>query len=227
MDGAGITVLVWVLAAALAVPAALASGMARLSGSRIVRFIAGIYIEFFRGTSALVQLFILFFVMPFFGLTLSPLVAGIVTLGLNEGSYGADVVRGAIQAVPKGQSEAAVTLGMSRWARFRRVILPQAFVEMLPPAGNLAIDLLKLTSLVSLVTLADITFQAQGLRLGAGDPLVIFAVLLAVYFVLSSIITFAFSALERRARRGLHTGPAQRGGGVMTLLRLERGRPPA
>ncbi len=226
MDGAGVTVLVWVLAAALAVPAALASGMARLSGSRIVRFVAGIYIEFFRGTSALVQLFILFFVMPFFGLTLSPLVAGIVTLGLNEGSYGADVVRGAIQAVPKGQSEAAVTLGMSRWARFRRVILPQAFVEMLPPAGNLAIDLLKLTSLVSLVTLADITFQAQGLRLGAGDPLVIFAVLLTVYFVLSSIITFGFSRMERRARRGLHTGPVRPRRSVASALRLQRGRPP-
>jgi len=210
LAGADVTILVWVLAAAIAVPAALASGMARLSRSRIVRFVAGVYIEFFRGTSALVQLFILFFVMPFFGLTLSPLAAGIITLGLNEGSYGSDVVRGAIQAVPKGQSEAAITLGMSPWTRFRRVILPQAFVEMLPPAGNMAIDLLKLTSLVSLVTLADITFEAQGLRVGGGEPIVIFAVLLAVYFVLSSIITFGFQRLERRARRGLHTEPLQR-----------------
>ena len=210
MDGAGVTILVWTLAAALAIPAALASGMARLSRSGIVRLLAGVYIEFFRGTSALVQLFILFFVMPFFGVTLSPLVAGIVTLGLNEGSYGSDVVRGAIQAVPKGQSEAAVTLGMSPWNRFRRVILPQAFLEMLPPAGNMAIDLLKLTSLVSLVTLADITFQAQGLRVGGGEPIVIFAVLLAIYFVLSSIITFGMARLERRARRGLHMGPPTR-----------------
>jgi polar amino acid transport system permease protein len=210
MDGAGVTILVWALAAAVAIPAALTAGMARLSRSWIVRFIAGAYIEFFRGTSALVQLFILFFVMPFFGVSLSPLVAGILALGLNEGSYGSDVVRGAIQAVPKGQSEAAITLGMSPWTRFRRVILPQAFVEMLPPAGNLAIDLLKLTSLVSLVTLADITFQAQGLRVGAGDPLVIFAVLLAIYFLLSSVITVGFSVLERRARRGLHTGPLTR-----------------
>jgi polar amino acid transport system permease protein len=210
MDGAGVTILVWTLAAAVAIPAALTAGMARLSRLWVVRFVAGVYIEFFRGTSALVQLFILFFVMPFFGLTLSPLVAGILALGLNEGSYGSDVVRGAIQAVPKGQSEAAITLGMSPWARFRRVILPQAFLEMLPPAGNLAIDLLKLTSLVSLVTLADITFQAQGLRVGAGDPLLIFAVLLAIYFVLSSVITLGMSVLERRARRGLHTGPLTR-----------------
>lgn len=206
MEGAWVTVVVWVLAAAVAIPAALLSGTARLSGSWIIRFIAGVYIEFFRGTSALVQLFILFFVMPFFGLSLSPMLAGILALGLNEGSYGADVVRGAIQSVPKGQKEAATTVGMSPWARFRRVVFPQAVVEMLPPAGNLAIDLLKLTSLVSLVTLSDITFKGQELRLGAGDPLAIFAVLLGIYFVLSSIITLAFSLLERRARRGLDPG---------------------
>lgn len=206
MGGAWVTVVVWVLAAAVAIPAALVAGTARLSGSRIVRSLAGAYIEFFRGTSALVQLFILFFVMPFFGLSLSPMLAGVLALGLNEGSYGAEVVRGAIQAVPKGQREAATTLGMRPWARFRRVILPQAVVEMLPPAGNLAIDLLKLTSLVSLVTLSDITFEGQQLRLGAGNPLAIFAVLLTIYFVLSSVITVAFAALERRARRGLDPG---------------------
>lgn len=206
MEGAEVTVVVWALAAAVAVPAALAAGMARLSQSLVVRFIAGVYIEFFRGTSALVQLYILFFVMPFFGLSLSPMVAGILALGLNEGSYGADVVRGAIQAVPKGQKEAATTVGMSPWTRFRRVVLPQAIVEMLPPAGNLAIDLLKLTSLVSLVTLSDITFQGQQLRLGAGDPLVIFGVLLAIYLAMSSVITLGFSTLEKYAGRGLHAG---------------------
>jgi len=210
MGGFGVTVTVWVLAALIAIPAALLAGMSRLSSSRIVRFLGGVYIEFFRGTSALVQLFALFFVMPFFGLTLSPMVAGVLALGLNEGSYGAEVVRGAIQAVPKGQSEAATALGMSRWNRFRRVVLPQAFVEMLPPGSNLAIDLLKLTSLVSLVTLSDITFEGQQLRLGAGDPLLIFAVLLSIYFFLASVISIVFSLVEGRARRGLHTGPSRR-----------------
>jgi polar amino acid transport system permease protein len=203
MNGAGVTILVWTLAAMLAVPVAFAAGTGQLSSSRAVRTVATVYIEIFRGTSALVQLFTLFFVMPFFGLSLSPLVAGILALGLNEASYGADVVRGAIQAVPKGQAEAATTLGMRPWARFRRVVLPQALVLMLPPAGNLAIDLLKLTSLVSLVTLSDITFQGQQLRLGAGDPVVIFIVLLSIYFALSSIIAFGIRLLERRARRGL------------------------
>jgi polar amino acid transport system permease protein len=203
MNGAGVTILVWTLAALLAVPVAFAAGTGQLSSSRAVRAVSSLYIEIFRGTSALVQLFTLFFVMPFFGLSLSPLVAGILALGLNEASYGADVVRGAIQAVPKGQGEAATALGMRPRVRFRRVILPQALVLMLPPAGNLAIDLLKLTSLVSLVTLSDITFQGQQLRLGAGDPVVIFIVLLGIYFVLSSLIAFGISMLERRARRGL------------------------
>lgn len=206
MGGAGVTVFVWTMAAGLAVPVALVAGTARLSGSWIVRTLAGVYIEFFRGTSALVQLFILFFVLPFFGWSPSPMLAGILALGLNEASYGAEVVRGAIQGVPKGQKEAATALGMSPWARFRRVVFPQAVVEMLPPAGNLAMDLLKLTSLVSLVTLSDITFEGQQLRLGAGDPLAIFAVLLTMYFVLASVITLGFSLLERRARRGLQRG---------------------
>lgn len=203
MDGAGVTVGVWFLAALLGIPVAFAAGMGRMSSSRILRLIAGVYIEFFRGTSALVQLFTLYFVMPFFGVSLSPLVAGVLALGLNEASYGADVVRGAIQGVPKGQTEAAKVLGMGAWTRFRRVVLPQALVLMLPPASNLAIDLLKLTSLVSLVTLADITFQGQQLRLGAGNPIVIFCVLLLIYYVFSTIIAFAFRWFERRARRGL------------------------
>lgn len=203
MDGAGVTVGVWFLAALLGIPVAFAAGMGRMSSSRILRLVAGVYIEFFRGTSALVQLFTLYFVMPFFGLSLSPLIAGVLALGLNEASYGADVVRGAIQGVPRGQTEAATVLGMGGWTRFRRVVLPQALVLMLPPASNLAIDLLKLTSLVSLVTLADITFQGQQLRLGAGNPVVIFCVLLVIYYVFSTVIAFAFRWFERRARRGL------------------------
>lgn len=203
LDGAGVTISVWFLAALLAVPVAIVAGAARLSRLPLVRMLAGVYIEFFRGTSALVQLFFLFFVLPFFGLPLSPFAAGVLALGLNEGSYGAEVVRGALQAVPKGQREAATVLGMSRWARFRRVIFPQALVLILPPAGNLAIDLLKLTSLVSLVTLSDITFEGQQLRLSAGDPLAVFGVLLVIYFVLATLIAAGFRVLERRARRGL------------------------
>lgn len=203
MGGAGVTLGVWGLAALLGIPVAFAAGMGRLSSSRIVRIVAGVYIEFFRGTSALVQLFTLYFVMPFFGLSLSPLVAGVLALGLNEASYGADIVRGAIEGVPRGQKEAATVLGMGSLTRFRRVVLPQALVLMLPPASNLAIDLLKLTSLVSLVTLADITFEGQQLRLGAGDPILIFCVLLVIYYVFSTLIAFAFRMLERHARRGM------------------------
>src|SRR3546814_7894014 len=100
-------------------------------------FLSNRYIELFRVTSALVQLFWLFFVLPEFGIRLSEMTVAVLGLGLNVGAYGAEVVRGAIQAVPKGQWEAATALNMSYPLAMRRIILPQAVVAMLPPWGNL------------------------------------------------------------------------------------------
>ena len=128
---------------------------------RRVRWLATVYVEVFRGTSALVQLFWLFFVLPQFGLTLAPFLVAVLALGLNVGAYGSEVVRGAILGVPRGQWEATTALNMTRAAALRRIILPQAFVAMIPPWGNLFIELLKATSLVSLITLSDLTFRAQ------------------------------------------------------------------
>ncbi len=98
-----------------------------------LRWLAVAYIEVFRGTSALVQLFWLFFVLPHFGITLAPLNVAILTLGLNVGAYGAEVVRGAVSAVPRGQWEATVALNLTRMQALRRVVLPQAVVSMIPP----------------------------------------------------------------------------------------------
>lgn len=203
LKGSVITIQVTVLASILAAIVALVAGAARLSRSWLIRTVAGIYIEVFRGTSVLVQLYFAYFVLPLFGLELTPLTAGVLAIGLNSGSYGAEIVRGAVQAVPKGQVEAATVLGMSAWKRFRHVVLPQALVIILPSAGNQLIDLLKLTSLVSLITLADITFEAQALRTTYGDTLQIFSAVLVFYFVLASGIAAGTRALERRVRRGI------------------------
>src|SRR3546814_9872146 len=124
------------------------AAIARMYGPRPLRWLAISYIELFRGTSALVQLFWLFFVLPHFGLTLPPLTVAVVALGLNVGAYGAEVVRGAIDAVPRGQWEATIALNMSRIEALRRVILPQAVVAMSPPWGNLFNETLKATALV-------------------------------------------------------------------------------
>lgn len=155
---------------------------------------------------ALVQLFWLFFVLPHFGLTLSPLVVGIAALGLNVGAYGAEVVRGAIGSVGRGQWEAATALNLTRAQALRRIILPQAFVAMIPPWGNLFIELLKATSLVSLITLSDLAFKAQQINQNTLRTAEVFGSVLLIYLALSVLITVAMRALETRAARGLRRG---------------------
>lgn len=206
LRGAWVTVQITALATLLWVPAAVLAGLMRLSKRRIVRVIAGIYIEFFRGVSTLVLLFWLFFALPLLGLPLSPLVAGVLGLGLSLGAYGAEVVREAVRAVPKGQTEATIALNMKPFQRMTRVILPQAAVAMLPPFGNLMIELLKGTSLVSLITLADLTFQAQLLRSSTGESAQLFLLILIMYFVMAYAITLVMRALERRVSSGLDIG---------------------
>jgi polar amino acid transport system permease protein len=198
LSGLGVTVEVTVLSGALGIALAFVAGVARGSDHRTVRIIAGIYVEVFRGTSAIVQLFWLFFALPLLGISLPPLEAGVVALGLNFGAYGAEVVRGAIHAVPKEQQEGAIALNLTPIQRLRRVTLPQAIPIMLPPFGNLLVELLKGTSLVSLVTLQDLTFKGQiviNTTLRTPD---VFAQLLCIYFVLAFGLTRLVRFAESR-----------------------------
>jgi polar amino acid transport system permease protein len=206
LDGAGVTAKITAFAIVLALIVAFVMGTARLSSHRIVLLAAGAYIEVFRGTSVLVQMFWIFFALPAFGLRLTAIAAAVLALGLNVGAYGAEIVRGAIKAVPPGQIEAAVALNMRPGLRMRRVVLPQALVAMLPPFGNLMIELLKGTALVSLITLSDLTFQAQVLRAHTGRTLAVFSLTLLFYFLMSSVITAVVRLLERRVSRGLDIG---------------------
>jgi polar amino acid transport system permease protein len=160
----------------------------------------------FRGTSALVQLFWLFFVLPQFGVTLNPFTVGVAALGLNIGAYGAEVIRGAIQSVDRGQWEAAQALNLTRSQALRRIILPQAFVAMIPPWGNLFIELLKATSLVSMITLADLTFKAQQLNQNTLHTVQIFSIVLLMYLGMSMLITALMRIVEHQASKGLGRG---------------------
>jgi polar amino acid transport system permease protein len=206
LRGAVITLQVTAGGAVVAVVAALSAGLARLYGASPWRWLATGYVELFRGTSALVQLFWLFFVLPHFGLTLEPMSVGIAALGLNVGAYGAEVVRGAIGSVGRGQWEAATALNLTRAQALRRIILPQAFVAMIPPWGNLFIELLKATSLVSLITLSDLAFKAQQLNQNTLRTAEIFSTVLLMYLAMSVLITLAMRAVETRAARGLRRG---------------------
>jgi len=203
LDGAVVTIELTVMGCALALVAAFVAGLGRLSRHWSVRAMATSYIEFFRGTSIFVQLFWAYFVLPLFGLPLTPLQAGVLALGLNVGAYGAEVVRGAILALPKEQYEACTALNLSRFQRMRYVILPQALVLMLPTFGNNAIELLKGTAVVSLISLSDMTFQAQVVRAQTGSTAMPFLTILVLYFAIALVLSFSIRGLERKLSAGL------------------------
>jgi len=203
LQGAVVTIELTLMGSALALIFAFLAGLGRLSRFGIARAIATIYIEFFRGTSIFVQLFWVYFVLPFAGLSLTPLQAGVLALGLNVGAYAAEVVRGGIQAIGREQYEACTALNLNRRQRMRHVILPQAFIIMLPTFGNNAIELLKATSVVSLISLADMTFQASVVRAQTGRTAMPFITILVLYFIMAQAIAFGVRFLERRMARGL------------------------
>jgi polar amino acid transport system permease protein len=210
LEASRTTLWITLWASALALVMAFVGGVAKLSHNTLVRWLAVIYIELFRGTSAIVQLFWLFFVLPFFGIELPAVLAGILALGLNVGAYGAEVVRGAILAVPKGQYEAATALNFTSQQRLWRVLIPQAVVNMIPPFGNLAIELLKATSLVSLVTVTDLTYRAQILdrnSFGVQTSSIYFLTLM-LYFAFAIVITLAIRSVETRLSTGRNRGRA-------------------
>jgi polar amino acid transport system permease protein len=206
LEGAALTIQIALLGSILAVIAAIGAALAKMYGPAPLRWLAVSYIEVFRGTSALVQLFWLFFVLPHFGVSLEPFTVAVIGLGLNVGAYGAEVVRGAVVSITRGQWEAATALNMTRVQALRRIILPQAFVAMIPPWGNLLIELLKSTALVSLITLTDLAFKAQQMNQTTMKTIPIFTLVLLIYLAMSLAITIGMRMLEVQASRGLARG---------------------
>ncbi|MFJ9990495.1 ectoine/hydroxyectoine ABC transporter permease subunit EhuC [Pseudomonas putida] len=208
IQGAWVTIQVTFFGSLLAIVAAILAALGRMSPWRLVSWFSVTYIEVFRGTSLLVQLFWLFFVLPLppFNLELSPYAVAIVGLGLHIGAYGAEVMRGAIGSVAKGQYEAATALNFSAYKRFRRIILPQALLAAIAPGTNLLIELLKNTSLVSLITLSDLSFRARQLDQATFQTLEIFSLALVMYFILAQAINLGMRAIERRLARGRMRG---------------------
>ncbi|MGW3929711.1 ectoine/hydroxyectoine ABC transporter permease subunit EhuC [Streptomyces microflavus] len=208
-SGLWVTLEATVLGALLAVVLAFALGL--MAGSRLLlaRGFSRVVVEFFRGTSLYIQLFWLYYAMPLLtGYELTPVVCGVVAFGLNFGAYGAEVVRGAINSVPRAQYEAAIALNLSPSRRLWKVILPQAWVQMIPSFTNLLIQLLKATPLLWLIAAADLMTVIQQLRDRTGETLTAYLTLLAAYFVLAYALTMLMNLLERSAKRrlGLDTG---------------------
>lgn len=198
LSGTLVTIVLTVLAALLAIAIALAAGLMRMAPNVLVRGAATVYIEIFRGTSLLVQLYWIFFVLPLFGITLEKFAAGFVAVGMNLGAYGAELVRGAILSVPKGQWEAALALNMTPAKRMLRVILPQAVLIMLPSWGNLLIELLKGTALVALIAVADLMFQVKQINGTTFMSAEAFGTALIIYYVIARFMITPFMRwLER------------------------------
>jgi polar amino acid transport system permease protein len=194
--------------------AAILLGIASLARLRVVRAAVRVYVEVLRGVSAIILIIWIYYALPLFGVELSAMQAGVLALGLNLSAYGTEIVRGAIQAIPQGQTEAAIAINLSAAQRTWSVILPQAMVAMLPPYGNLLIEVMKASALVSLISLNDLLQEAQNLRqLRVADSAVIFGTTLVMYFVIGLAITGAVRLLERRFGRGLDVRTAGIGAG--------------
>ena len=186
------TAQVFVYSALLAVIISIIFGIMRLSKNIIIQVLATVYIEFYRGTSLIIQMFWIYYVLPLFGLPLPALLAGVLALGMNFGAYGAEVLRAGILAVPKGQWEGAHALNFSKAKRMRRIIIPQIYPIILPPASNLAVELLKGTALVSLITLVDLMFVAKQINMMTWLSAQSFGLALLIYFVMARFVLVPF-----------------------------------
>lgn len=205
IEGTITTIQLTLASGVLALVISFIIGLARLSRHWPIRVLATVYLEFFRGTSAIVQMFFMYFVLPLLGVFLPALLAGIVACGFNLGAYGSEIVRGSVQSVGKGQREAARALNYNTYQMYRYVLIPQAIPVMIPSFANLQIELLKLTAVASLITISDLTFMAQIIRVQTALTLEPFLVILAIYFILSSILIFFTNLLEKKFSKGRNT----------------------
>lgn len=208
-QGVLITLVLTVGGALLSFILAFGLGLMAMSKQVVVRGAGRVFIEFFRGTSLVAQLFFLFFVLPIFGVELPAIVVGILGLGLNYGAYGAEVVRGSIISVSEGQWEAATALSFTRTQRMWRIIVPQAWALMIPSLNNLLIQLLKGTAIVGFITMVDLTVTINKLRVDT-DVFFAYTIGLVIYFVIAYILTLVMNALEVRAKHKLGQGQSLR-----------------
>ncbi|HEV7835109.1 MAG TPA: amino acid ABC transporter permease [Caballeronia sp.] len=199
--GAATTVEVTACSLVLGCVLGLLVGIGRLAPQRrVVYGICTAYLTFIRGTPLLVQLFILFFGLPQFGIMLPAFACGVLGLGVYSGAYVSEIVRGSIQSVDRGQMEAARSLGMPYRMSMRKVILPQAFVRMIPPLGNEFIALIKNSALVSLLTINDLMHEGEKIISVSYRSLEVYIVIAFIYLILTSATSLVLRRTEKTLR---------------------------
>jgi len=200
--GALLTLEISILSLILGLIFGLSAALGKLSRNFFVRNMAAFYIWLIRSTPLLVQLFIIYFGLPQLGIDLGPYISGVLGLGLNVGAYNAETIRGGIQSVPSGQQEAARSLGMSSALAMRRIILPQALRIIIPPLGNNFIILIKDTSLVSTITLVELTLTAQRFIGSTYKPFEMYVMAAFLYALLTTSASLLLGKLEARTKKG-------------------------
>jgi len=202
LAGAGLTILISVVSIFLATILAIIGALGRLSSNGFINGAASLYVSLVRGTPLLVQIYFVFFALPQMGIVLDPIPAGIVALSFNYGAYMTEIFRAGIQAVPRGQREAAEALGMPERQVMRRIVLPQAVRIVVPAIGNDFVSMIKDSSLVSVVGLQEMLWRAS--TVGRSNSQLIQALLIAalVYWALTMFFSFFQARLERRLAQG-------------------------
>ncbi|MFD0050415.1 amino acid ABC transporter permease [Actinomycetes bacterium NPDC127524] len=194
-----LTLITFILGLLLAFFAA----VARISGVKPLVALVKFYVWIFRGTPLLVQLFIIFYGLPSVNITLDPLPAAIIVFTLNKGAYSSEIIRAAILSIPKGQWEAAYSIGMTRGQAMRRIILPQAVRVSIPPLGNSFISLVKDTSLAATITVTELFQKGQQIAAVTYEPLWLYIEVAFIYLIFSTVLSYLQTKLEIRFERSV------------------------
>lgn len=208
LEGLKVTVLLTLVIMAISLVVALPVALARMSSHRWLRFPSTIYVQVLRGTPVLLQLFYLYYVLPFAGIELNAWTAGIIGMSAAYSAYLSEIYRAGIEAIDKGQTEAALSLGMSRFQVMKIVVLPQAFRIVIPPIGNMFVGLFKDTSLLSILTIRELMFQGQLLAATNFRHVTIFTVVAILYLA----VCWPSAAIIDRLEKKLKETPTNTGG---------------
>ncbi|MFY0542572.1 amino acid ABC transporter permease [Brevibacillus sp. H7] len=180
---------------------AILTALARISSIKPLQGLARAYVSLIRGTPLLVQLFIIFYGLPSIGLTIDPFPSAIIGFSLNVGAYGSEIVRAAILSIPKGQWEAAYSIGMSYRQALQRIILPQAARVSVPPLSNSFISLVKDTSLAAVILVPEMFRKAQEIAAATYEPLLVYSEAALIYWMICLVLAYIQDRIEHRLDR--------------------------
>jgi cystine transport system permease protein len=195
------TIPLTIISFAIGLVIALGVALVRLSSNAVLSNVARLYISIIRGTPLLVQLFLVFYALPEFGVRIDPFPAAVVAFSLNVGGYAAEIIRAAILSIPKGQWEAAETIGLTYGKSLQRIILPQAARVAVPPLSNTLISLVKDTSLASTILVTELLRQAQIAAAPTFEFFALYGTAAVYYWVICLVLSFGQSRIERRLER--------------------------